>query len=264
MSVRLFGSLRWGVLGCCVGERLNSCRQQQPVDLIGTTGALFDTLWPRRVSLSSRRPPTVLLLLLPLPCMLRAVFQAERDSERFALYARKAALDERAEEIRQQLKVSVGCVVVQGVNLCRCVRQRSGLAPHINQTLVIHHEAGDMCWRGCWWPAHMRSSCLQGEFSVLGMHGLLRLQGTLLAQFKQEAKSRMAVLHKLKHINAEGTVLLKGRAACEIDTTDELLSTGADGRGLCFVWEQQWVCLWRERLHTAVVRSALVCCGRRV
>jgi hypothetical protein len=37
--------------------------------------------------------------------VLAAVFQAERDSERFALYARKAALDERAEEIRQQLKV---------------------------------------------------------------------------------------------------------------------------------------------------------------
>lgn len=37
----------------------------------------------------------------------------------------------------------------------------------------------------------------------------------------------MSVLQKLKHINAEGTVLLKGRAACEIDTTDELLSTGS-------------------------------------
>lgn len=37
------------------------------------------------------------------------VFQAERDSERFALYARKAALDERAEEIRQQLKVWDSC-----------------------------------------------------------------------------------------------------------------------------------------------------------
>jgi hypothetical protein len=36
----------------------------------------------------------------------------------------------------------------------------------------------------------------------------------------------MSVLQKLKHINAEGTVLLKGRSACEIDTTDELLSTG--------------------------------------
>jgi hypothetical protein len=33
------------------------------------------------------------------------VFQAERDSERFALYAKKAALDERAAELRAQLKV---------------------------------------------------------------------------------------------------------------------------------------------------------------
>lgn len=55
---------------------------------------------------------------------------------------------------------------------------------------------------------------------------LLPPQGTLLAQFKQEAKARMSVLQKLKHIDADGTVLLKGRAACEIDTTDELLSTG--------------------------------------
>jgi len=55
------------------------------------------------------------------------------------------------------------------------------------------------------------------------------MQGTLLAQFKQEAKARMAVLQKLSHINAEGTVQLKGRAACEIDTSDELLSTGAAG-----------------------------------
>lgn len=35
-----------------------------------------------------------------------AVFQAERDSERFALYAKKAALDERAAELRAQLKVT--------------------------------------------------------------------------------------------------------------------------------------------------------------
>jgi len=38
-------------------------------------------------------------------CGCAAVYQAERDSERFAVYARKAALDERAEEIKQQLKV---------------------------------------------------------------------------------------------------------------------------------------------------------------
>lgn len=36
---------------------------------------------------------------------LPAVFLAERDSERFALYAKKAALDERAAELKAQLKV---------------------------------------------------------------------------------------------------------------------------------------------------------------
>lgn len=66
-------------------------------------------------------------------------------------------------------------------------------------------------------------STLQGSDTVVLLNAL---QGTLLAQFKQEAKARMMVLQKLNHINAEGTVLLKGRAACEIDTTDELLSTG--------------------------------------
>lgn len=54
VSVCLFGSLRWGVLGCFVGERLESCRQQQAVDSNGTTGALFDTWCPRWVSPSSR------------------------------------------------------------------------------------------------------------------------------------------------------------------------------------------------------------------
>jgi hypothetical protein len=55
------------------------------------------------------------------------------------------------------------------------------------------------------------------------------LQGTVLSQFKDESKARMQVLQKLGHIDKDGTVLLKGRAACEIDTTDELLSTGVSG-----------------------------------
>eukprot|EP00775_Hariotina_reticulata_P007858 gene7858-8054_t len=82
----------------------------------------------------------------------QAMFQAERDSERFALFAKKAALDERAEQLRSQLK------------------------------------------------------------------------GTLLASFREESKARMTVLRKLGHISADGTVQLKGRAACEIDTADELLT----------------------------------------
>lgn len=35
----------------------------------------------------------------------------------------------------------------------------------------------------------------------------------------------MQVLRKLGHISADDVVLLKGRAACEIDTADELLTT---------------------------------------
>lgn len=98
----------------------------------------------------------------------------------------------------------------------------------------------------------------------LNVAWLLRLQGTLLAQFKQEAKSRMAVLHKLKHINAEGTVLLKGRAACEIDTTDELLSTGAGGYGYCFVLGAAAGSLVERESAYSGCEVRLVCCGRHV
>lgn len=87
------------------------------------------------------------------------------------------------------------------------------------------------------------------------------MQGTLLAQFKQEAKARMAVLQKLSHINAEGTVQLKGRAACEIDTSDELLSTGEAGciralkqaashATLCLVWQTR-----RQDVYPQVMSS---------
>ena len=49
------------------------------------------------------------------------------------------------------------------------------------------------------------------------------LQTSHLAQFKRELKSRSEVLRRLEHIDAEGVVQLKGRAACEIDTADELM-----------------------------------------
>jgi uncharacterized membrane protein YhfC len=52
------------------------------------------------------------------------------------------------------------------------------------------------------------------------------LQGTLLASFREESRARLQVLRRLGHVAADGTVLLKGRAACEIDTADELLTVG--------------------------------------
>lgn len=50
-------------------------------------------------------PHTLLLPTAAVAAVVTAVFLAERDRERFALYARKAALDERAAELRAQLKV---------------------------------------------------------------------------------------------------------------------------------------------------------------
>lgn len=46
-----------------------------------------------------------------------------------------------------------------------------------------------------------------------------------LQKFRDELRNRSRVLKKLGHIDADGVVLVKGRAACLIDTGDELLVT---------------------------------------
>lgn len=46
-----------------------------------------------------------------------------------------------------------------------------------------------------------------------------------LQKFRNELKNRSRVLKKLGHIDADNVVQLKGRAACLIDTGDELLVT---------------------------------------
>lgn len=46
-----------------------------------------------------------------------------------------------------------------------------------------------------------------------------------LQKFRDELRNRSRVLKKLGHIDADGVVQLKGRAACLIDTGDELLVT---------------------------------------
>jgi ATP-dependent RNA helicase DOB1 len=46
-----------------------------------------------------------------------------------------------------------------------------------------------------------------------------------LQKFRDELKNRSRVLKMLGHIDADGVLQLKGRAACLIDTGDELLIT---------------------------------------
>ncbi|XP_050373059.1 DExH-box ATP-dependent RNA helicase DExH10 [Argentina anserina] len=52
-----------------------------------------------------------------------------------------------------------------------------------------------------------------------------KMRESQLQKFRDELKNRSRVLKKLGHINSEGVVQLKGRAACLIDTGDELLVT---------------------------------------
>uniref|UniRef100_A0A1D1YM54 Superkiller viralicidic activity 2-like 2 n=1 Tax=Anthurium amnicola TaxID=1678845 RepID=A0A1D1YM54_9ARAE len=52
-----------------------------------------------------------------------------------------------------------------------------------------------------------------------------KMRESQLQKFRDELKNRARVLKKLGHIDADGVVQLKGRAACLIDTADELLVT---------------------------------------
>ncbi|KAK9838518.1 hypothetical protein WJX81_004706 [Elliptochloris bilobata] len=52
-----------------------------------------------------------------------------------------------------------------------------------------------------------------------------KMRESHLANFRMEAKRRTAVLRRLGHVTEAGLVTLKGRAACEIDTADELLTS---------------------------------------
>nr|XP_033509261.1 DExH-box ATP-dependent RNA helicase DExH10-like [Nicotiana tomentosiformis] len=52
-----------------------------------------------------------------------------------------------------------------------------------------------------------------------------KMRDSQLKKFRDELRNRSQVLKKLGHIDADGVVQLKGRAACLIDTGDELLVT---------------------------------------
>ncbi|KAJ0673854.1 putative RNA helicase [Helianthus annuus] len=52
-----------------------------------------------------------------------------------------------------------------------------------------------------------------------------KIRDSQLQRFRDELRNRSRVLKKLGHIDAEGIVQVKGRAACLIDTGDELLVT---------------------------------------
>ncbi|KAL2630865.1 hypothetical protein R1flu_015551 [Riccia fluitans] len=59
-----------------------------------------------------------------------------------------------------------------------------------------------------------------------------KMRDSQLNKFREELRNRSRVLKRLGHINSDGVVQLKGRAACLIDTVDELLVTELMFNGL--------------------------------
>ncbi|VAH93943.1 unnamed protein product [Triticum turgidum subsp. durum] len=62
-----------------------------------------------------------------------------------------------------------------------------------------------------------------------------KMRDSQLQKFRDELKNRSRVLKMLGHIDADGVLQLKGRAACLIDTGDELLITELMFNGTCLI-----------------------------
>ena len=64
---------------------------------------------------------------------------------------------------------------------------------------------------------------------------VLTFSSIQLQKFRDELKNRSRVLKMLGHIDGDGVLQLKGRAACLIDTGDELLITELMFNGTCLI-----------------------------
>ncbi|KAG0464168.1 hypothetical protein HPP92_020237 [Vanilla planifolia] len=90
----------------------------------------------------------------------------------------------------------------------------------LEQKLVSHplHKSGQTEQQ---YKGFQRKAQVNHEIQLLKS----KMRDSQLQKFRDELKNRSRVLKMLGHIDADGVVLLKGRAACLIDTGDELLVT---------------------------------------
>lgn len=77
--------------------------------------------------------------------------------------------------------------------------------------VMNHHELGEVS----------RKLEIRGEIAKLEQ----KIKDSQVTVFNREIDLRSAVLRKLGHIDDAGVLQLKGRAACEVDTADELLAS---------------------------------------
>lgn len=71
----------------------------------------------------------------------------------------------------------------------------------------------------------LRSFQRKAELNSAAQQLRMKMRDSQLHKFREELKNRSRVLKRLGHIDSDGVVQVKGRAACLIDTGDELLVT---------------------------------------
>ncbi|MQL74862.1 hypothetical protein Taro_007241, partial [Colocasia esculenta] len=82
-----------------------------------------------------------------------------------------------------------------------------------------------------------------------------KMRESQLQKFRDELKNRSRVLKKLGHIDADGVVQLKGRAACLIDTADELLVTELMFNGKCVTFRNPYIISYDVVCYSTEIRS---------
>ncbi|GAB4813622.1 hypothetical protein N2152v2_000668 [Parachlorella kessleri] len=107
---------------------------------------------------------------------------------------------------------------LEGTPTEQAVTQRQQLQKQLEANTIYQAE---LTGEGAGVEPLKRKAALLAEAEALRR----RMAQSELTSFQEEARNRSVVLRKLGHINEEGVVQLKGRAACEIDTADELLAT---------------------------------------
>ena len=93
---------------------------------------------------------------------------------------------------------------------------------HLLKDTYSHHGAHQAVY-SAWWSA----VTLDAAYRISSPHSVSHITqaGFFSTPVGRNPCCRSQVLRKLGMIDEEGIVTLKGRAACEIDTADELLTT---------------------------------------
>lgn len=176
-------------------------------------------------------------------CSLTFTLQCSQDKQQVKCFQRKAEVNHEIQQLKSKMRDSQVCLHLE-CTLFQEVPCTPGYEIWTKQVSCAFQwmfSVKILFWYLFWWvirnllwcvltnKMHIADECVAGSRLLLISFAwswslivdyLLQLQ-----KFRDELKNRSRVLKKLGHIDADGVVQLKGRAACLIDTGDELLIT---------------------------------------